>query len=145
MKILITVFIIFFMSGCISRPTHIDLEIESAKEINVNENNVSSPLMLVFYELSSADRFVKFTYWDLVDNEGEKLKDDIISQTKHPILPNEFQTYRIVFSEKAKYLGIIAKYREIIEPNWRYIINLEKDSSNDAELKVEKYSILEDD
>ncbi|MEJ2372574.1 MAG: type VI secretion system lipoprotein TssJ [Sulfurimonas sp.] len=144
-KILLTVFIIFLMSGCASKPTHIDLEITSAKEINVDEDNVSSPLMLVFYELSSADKFAKLSYWDVIDNGGEKLKDDIVSQTKHPILPNEEQTYKIVFSDKTKYLGIVAKFRDIAESNWRYIINLEKDTSNDAELKIEKYSIVKDD
>ncbi|WP_345980446.1 type VI secretion system lipoprotein TssJ [Sulfurimonas sp. HSL3-2] len=137
--------IVIFMSGCVSKnPTHIDLEITSGKEINVDDDNVSSPLMLVFYELSSADKFSKYNYWDIVDNSGKKLKQDILSQTKYPILPNEKQTYQIVFDEKAKYLGIVAKFRDIKDSNWRYIINLEKDSSNEAELKIKKYSITED-
>ena len=133
------------VSGCASKPTHIELEITSAKEINVDENNVSSPLMLVFYELSSADKFAKYNYWDIIDNSGEKLQDDIISQTKYPILPNEEQVYKIVFDSKAKFLGIIAKFRDIKESNWRYVINLEQDKSNEAELKIEKYSIVKDD
>ncbi len=142
---LTSLLIVLFIGGCASKnPTHIDLEITSSKEINVDDDNVSSPLMLVFYELSSADKFSKYNYWDIVDNSGKKLKQDILSQTKYPILPNEKQTYKIMFEEKAKYLGIVAKFRDIKDSNWRYIINLEKDSSNEAELKIKKYSIMED-
>ena len=136
--------IMFLMIGCASKPTHIEMKISSVHEINVDEENVSSPLMLVFYELSSADKFAKYNYWDVIDNSGEKLKDDIISQTKYPILPDEKQWYKIAFNSKAKFLGIVAKFRDIKESNWRYIINLEEDTYNYTELKVEKYSIVKD-
>lgn len=145
-KIYLTLLImVLLMSGCMSKdPTHIDLEITSSKEINSDEDNFSSPLMLLFYELSSADKFSKYQYWDLLDNAEQKLDQDVISQTKFIILPNEIHTYQIAFDEKAKYLGIVAKFRDIKESKWRHIINLEKDSANEAELKIDKNSIMED-
>jgi len=146
LKIYISLFVIvFILIGCTKKPTHIDLEISSSKEVNYDQDKVSSPLMLVFYELSSADKFSKYEYWDIIDDKDNKLKLDVISQSKFIILPNELQTYKIVFDENTKYLGIIAKFSDIKDAKWRHIIDLEKDTYNESELKIKKYSIVEED
>lgn len=144
MYLILLVMLVVF-TGCISRPTHMDLEISSSKEINFDKDNVSSPLMLVFYELSSADKFSKYEYWDIVDDKDDKLKLDVLSQTKFIILPNEKHTYTILFNENAKSLGVVAKFRNIKDATWRYIINLEQDEYNESELKIEKDSIVKED
>ena len=136
----------FIFTGCASNePTHIDLTITSAKELNHDKEKVSSPLMLVFYELESAEKFSKFEYWDLLDNNGEKLSSDLVSQTKHIIIPSQEQTYKIVFDARTKFLGVIAKFSEIKNSNWKYLINLKKASHNELELHVEDYTILGED
>ena len=95
---------VLLMSACASKPTHMDLVIKSSANINLDSDNISSPLMLNFYELDSAEQFSKLDYWTLLDSGKDRLNSDLISQNKHIIVPNEEQHYKILFDEKAKYL-----------------------------------------
>ncbi len=132
------------VSGCAAKPTHLELVIKSHNEINLDSDNVSSPLMLNFYELDSAEQFSKLDYWTLVDNGKDRLNSDLISQNKHVIIPNEEQNYKIIFSDKAKFLGIIGSFRKLdANSTWRYVINLDEESYNYVELEIQDYSIKE--
>lgn len=122
-------------------PTYLELNVLSDKELNQDKLKISSPLMLVFYELQSAENFLKLDYWDLLEKDGEKLKSDLISQHKQVIIPKEKHLYKIVFDEKAKFLGLIGKFSDISKPTWKYVINLEKGKTNEVYLKVIDYKI----
>lgn len=143
-NIFITLLLILTVSGCASKPTHLELVVKSHTEINLDNDNVSSPLMLNFYELDSAEQFSKLDYWSLIDNGADRLSSDLISQNKHVIIPNEQHTYKILFNEKAKFLGIIGSFRKLdTNATWRHVINLDDKSYNYTELEVENYSIKE--
>jgi len=122
-------------------PTYLELSIFSDKELNQDKQNISSPLMLLFYELESAEKFSKLSYWDILEKNGENLNNDLISQSKHVIVPNEEHVYKIAFEKRAKYLGIIGKFSDISKPTWRHVINLEEGEINEIELKVIDYLI----
>lgn len=132
------------MSGCASKPTHLDLVIKSKDNINIDNDNISSPLMLNFYELDSAEQFSKLDYWTLLDNGTDRLNSDLISQNKHVIVPNEEQRYKILFDDKAKFLGIIGNFRNLdSNTTWRYVINLDQKAHNSFELEIDGYTIKE--
>ncbi len=136
--------IVLMISACASKPTHLELVIISDQEINLDNDNVSSPLMLNFYELDSAEQFSKLDYWTLLDNGTDRLNSDLISQNKHIIIPNEEQTYKIIFDEKAKFLGVIGNFRSLdSNTTWRHVINLNDKAYNYVELKIEGYHIKE--
>jgi len=144
MKIALSAVILVVMSACASKPTHLDLVIKSTNNINLDSDKISSPLMLNFYELDSAEQFSKLDYWTLLDNGKDRLNSDLISQNKHIIVPSEEQHYKILFDEKAKFLGIIGNFRNLdSNSTWRYVINLEDKTHNDVELEIDGYQIKE--
>lgn len=141
-KSLIVLLVVFTFTACTKNEvTYLELSINSNKELNQDKSKVSSPLMLVFYELESAEKFSKLTYWDLLKKSGDKLNTDLISQSKHVIIPKQEHVYKIKLDDKAKFLGVIAKFSDISKPTWRYVINLEQGSTNDVELEVKDYKI----
>jgi len=143
-KLSLVLGISIMMSACASKPTHLELVIQSSKNINLDSDNISSPLMLNFYELDSAEQFSKLDYWTLLDNGTDRLNSDLISQNKHIIIPNEEQTYKILFDEKAKFLGIIGNFRQLdSNSTWRYVINLNDKTHNYVELQIDGYEIKE--
>ncbi|MDF1880502.1 type VI secretion system lipoprotein TssJ [Sulfurimonas sp. MAG313] len=143
-KLSVVLVIGLFFSACASKPTHLELVIKSTKNINVDNDNISSPLMLNFYELDSAEKFSKLDYWTLVDNGMDRLSSDLISQNKHIIIPSEEQTYKILFDEKAKFLGIIGSFRDLdSNSTWRHVINLKDKTYNYVELEIDEYQIKE--
>ncbi|QDF28485.1 type VI secretion system lipoprotein TssJ [Halarcobacter anaerophilus] len=141
-RLLVALFIMFSFNACSTKPTHIELVINSSNDLNPDINKVSSPLMLSFYELESAENFMKYDYWTLVEDSGKNLNRDLISQTKHIIVPNQQQTYKIRFDKDARFLGVVANFREIQnDSSWKQVINLDEDGYNFSELKLEKFSI----
>lgn len=132
------------LSACASKPTHLDLVIKSKSNINLDSDNISSPLMLNFYELDSAEQFSKLDYWTLLDNGTDRLNSDLISQNKHIIVPSEEQRYKILFDDKAKFLGVIGNFRKLdSNTTWRYVINLTDKDHNEVELEIDGYVIKE--
>ncbi len=143
-KLALSTVILVVMSACASKPTHLDLVIKSTNNINLDSDNISSPLMLNFYELDSAEQFSKLDYWTLLDNGKDRLNSDLISQNKHIIIPSEEQHYKILFDEKAKFLGIIGNFRNLdSNSTWRYVINLEDKTHNSVDLVIDGYEIKE--
>jgi type VI secretion system protein VasD len=140
--IAILIIMMFIISGCSSKPTHLELVIQSSKDLNPDLDNVSSPLMLTFYELDSAEKFIKYDFWKLLDKSGKKLGDDLISQSKQVITPQQEQVYKIVFDKRTRFLGVIGKFRNIEnKAAWKYVINLEKEKYNYTELKIKNFNI----
>lgn len=140
-KTVILLSLVVFTACSQKNPTYLELSILSDKELNQDKSKVPSPLMLVFYELESAETFSKLSYWDLLEKNGKKLSNDLISQHKQVIIPNEIHTYKIVFEERAKFLGVIGKFSNISKPTWRHVINLEEHEINEVSLKVSDYKI----
>jgi type VI secretion system protein VasD len=140
--IISSIFIFVSLVGCSSKPTHLELVLKTSKELNPDINEMPSPLMVTFYELESAEKFIKYDYWTLLSKSGENLKDDLVSQAKHIILPEQEQKYKIVFSENTKFLGVICNFRNIDSKyTWKYVVNLQKDTYNYDVLKIEKSNI----
>ncbi|PHO08837.1 type VI secretion system lipoprotein TssJ [Malaciobacter canalis] len=142
LKLIILTLAILILSGCSTKPTHLELVVTSSKDLNQDLDDISSPLMLTFYELKSAEKFIKYDYWSLLEKSGRKLGDDLISQTKQVITPQQEQTYKISFDEKTNFLGVIGNFRKLNKnKQWKYVINLEKDEYNYIELKVENFKL----
>jgi len=142
--ILLILSIILYSSCSHKEPTTLDLYINSQSEINQDKNNISTPLILVFYELESAEAFSKLSYWDLLKNSGEKLGADLISQTKHIITSKQLHKYQILFNERARFLGVFGKFSNIDKPTWRYVINLKRKDFNEKHISIKNYKIMKD-
>lgn len=141
-KILLLGIMSIFFTACATKPTHLELVINSSNDLNPDINNVSSPLMLTFYELESAENFIKYDYWTMMEESGKNLSRDLVSQAKHVIVPQQKQTYKIQFDKDTKFLGVVGQFRDIQnKSNWKYVIDLEKEKYNFSELKIYKYNI----
>jgi type VI secretion system protein VasD len=144
LKFLSLLFVALFMSNCADKPTHLELTIRSGASLNPDRAHISSPLMLNFYELKDAEQFSKLDFWALVDEPAKRLEGDLVSQSKHVIVPNEEQTYKILFNQDSRFLGIIGSFRNIDDnATWRYVKNLDLRRYNDAELYIDNYAIRE--
>ena len=143
-KTLSLLLIALFMSNCADKPTHLELTVRSGQTLNPDNDAISSPLMLNFYELRDAEQFSKLDFWALVDEPTKRLGGDLVSQAKHVITPKEGQTYKILFDDSAKFLGIVGSFRNIDDnATWRYVKNLDMKTYNHAEIFIDNYIIKE--
>ncbi len=142
LKALLLIYIIIGFNACTNSPTNLELVIKSSSNLNPDIKNVASPLMLTFYELESAENFLKYDYWTLMEDSGKNLNRDLISQSKQIIVPLQKQTYKITFDKDAKFLGVVGQFRNIDSNNtWKYAIDLSPEDNNKAELLINDFNI----
>lgn len=134
--------IVVGFTNCATKPTHLELNVRSDKDLNPNKNNIPSPMVLMMYELEDEELFKKLDYWSLHDEAKEKLGEKLISQTKQIIVPSEAQKYKIVFDKNTKYFGLIGGFRDQ-KGAWRVVKPLKLNSYNKMELNISKNSIKE--
>jgi type VI secretion system protein VasD len=143
-KPLSLLFVALLMANCADKPTHLELTITSGTTLNPDRDNISSPLMLNFYELKDAEQFSKLGFWALVDEPAKRLEGDLVSQAKHVIVPREEQVYKILLNDESRFLGIIGSFRNIDDnATWRFVKNLDLKSYNEVDLYVDRYMIRE--
>lgn len=141
-RIFTLLIIALVFNACASKPTHIELVVKSSNDLNLDINKVPSPLMLTFYELESAENFLKFDYWTLLSDSGKNLNSDLISQSKNIIIPNQEQIYKILFEKNTKFLGIVGQFRDIQNSEkWKEVINLKTENYNYYEIKLNNNKI----
>ena len=143
-KPLLLIGIALLVNNCASNPTHLELIVKSSKDLNPNNNNVPSPMVLMMYELQDDAAFMKLDFWSLTDDAKKTLDGNLISHSKHLLVPDESQTYKILFDKNAKYIGLVGGFRNIDKGSqWRYIKALKNDQYNRIELNVSNNTIKE--
>lgn len=143
-KPLLLIGIALLVNNCASKPTHLELIVKSNKDLNPNNSNVPSPMVLMMYELQDDAAFMKLDFWSLTDDAKKTLDGTLISQSKHLLVPDENQTYKILFDKNAKYIGLVGGFRNIDKGSqWRYIKALKNDQYNRIELNISNNTIKE--
>lgn len=142
-QILLLIGVALSINNCAEKTPHMELVIKSGKNLNPNKDNIPSPLVLHFYELKDAESFSKLDFWGLSDEAKQRLEGSLLSQSKHILIPNEEQTYKILFDQNTKYFGVVGSFRNIEgSTSWRYVKALEK-GYNKTQLMIDNSSIKE--
>ncbi|MCK9337425.1 MAG: type VI secretion system lipoprotein TssJ [Arcobacteraceae bacterium] len=143
-QVLVLALIIVIFNGCFQQQTRLEMVIKTGPSLNKGYGEDLAPLMIDFYELKDADRFSKLDYWSITDDGQKQLNNALVSQAKHIFLPNEKHTYKILFNDDSKVLGLVLNFKNAdATSNWKYIRNLKQNSHNYIELFVDNNKIEE--
>jgi len=132
--------IISVLAAC-SFPTRIQSEVLVAFDSNPDANGRPSPLVVRVYELKSDTIFNSADFYMLYDEEKATLGGDLLSRADFELSPGGGKKIIHEANEQARYLGVIAAYRNIEEANWRAIIKLELKKKNYSIIKIGKQSV----
>lgn len=139
-----SILIPLLLVNCSDKPTHLEMIVKSGQHLNPNKNDAPSPVVLNFYELYDSEPFSKLDYWSLNDDPKKNLDGTLISQSKHLLIPNEEQIYKIVFNENTKYIGVVGGFRTIgKDSEWKFAKILQLKDYNRMELFIDNNSIKE--
>jgi type VI secretion system protein VasD len=123
--ILLAVF--FALSGCLgSKPKPVDYQIYSEADSSLNRDASNRPLSVVLnvYQLTDRQAFVRLTFDDLVSgkHDSELFGDELLQKTELVVLPGDKSAVGMKLMPQAKYLGMVAVYRQPAEQQWRYLV-----------------------
>ena len=106
------------------KPTRLEVSIEASPNLNPNAEGRPSPIVMRFYELSSADVFETSDFFTLYDNEMATLGKFILFRDEMNIKPGQLKTFKREAKPETRYIGVIAAYRDLDNARWRGILEV---------------------
>lgn len=104
------------------RTVHLDFTARA--ELNTDDNNHSSPVMIRIYQLKDPKSFESATYPSLVDSDQETLGASLLALKEIVLKPNTSFSVDTPYDKDADYLGIVALFKEpdLKKNNWRLLL-----------------------
>ena len=108
------------------KPEPIRLTLQAAADVNPDAANRPSPVVVRVYLLKGDTLFNAADFFALYDDEKSALKDDLIAKsTEFTLRPGEsIPVPEFVPSPDARFLGVIAAYRDYRSAQWRVLAPL---------------------
>ena len=102
----------------------IHLDITARAELNMDDDDLSSPVVIRIYQLKNADMFNSVFYEDLVNQDSDALKESLLESKELILKPNTSVSVDIPFDKKADVVGIAALYKapNLKENSWRLVL-----------------------
>jgi len=98
--------------------------ITSTADLNPDFRGRPSPVVLILFQLAAADTFKNADFASLYDPKAPVLGKDLIDRTQMTVQPGEMRPLEAEFDESARFLGVVAAYRDIEHAEWRGVVVL---------------------
>ena len=113
------------MAACKSnppKPNNSKLTLQVAADANPDPNNRPSPVVVRVYQLKGSDKFTSADYFELSDDAAKALGPDLIKSEEHQLKPGENITVALSVAGDAKFVGVVAAFRNFRESQWRVVV-----------------------
>jgi len=94
----------------------------ASADINPDASGKPSPVVVRVYQLKGDVAFNGADFFALYDDEMKVLGPELIGREEYLLTPTEHRTVELVVPKTAKFVGIIAAYRDIRNSQWRVVI-----------------------
>jgi len=123
------------------KPARTRLTVAATADTNPDANGRPSPVVVRVYQLKADVAFNAAEFFALFDDEMKVLGPDLIGRNEYTMAPSERRTLELDVSADAKFVGVIAAYRDIRNAQWRTIVQapLKKD---DVTIAVERARVV---
>ena len=123
------------------KPARTRLTVAATADTNPDANGRPSPVVVRVYQLKADTAFNAAEFFALFDDEMKVLGPDLIGRNEYTVAPSERRTLEMDVSADAKFVGIIAAYRDIRNAQWRTIVQapLKRD---DVTIAVERSRVV---
>jgi type VI secretion system protein VasD len=107
-----------------------------APDTNPDVEGRPSPVVVRVYQLKEEGAFNNAEYFALVDKEQETLGPSLVSREEYELRPQETRKFELKSPPEAKYLGVIAGFRDIRNAKWKAVAAVpEKDLKDPLRLQ----------
>jgi type VI secretion system protein VasD len=122
------------------KPSTTRIALSASADANPDGSGKPSPVVVRVYQLKGDTAFAAADFFALYDDEMKVLGPELIGRDEFVLTPAEKRTVEMSVSGAARFIGIIAAFRDIRNSQWRVVVPapLRKD---DATLSVERASV----
>jgi type VI secretion system protein VasD len=98
--------------------------IVAAADVNPDPEGRPSPIVVRVYQLQSSAKFNNADFFALYDDATAALGADMIAFDEFTLRPGQSLQYAAQFKPNAKFIGVIAAFRDINGAQWRADLEL---------------------
>jgi type VI secretion system protein VasD len=116
---------VLVMAACKSnppKPNNSKLALQVAADVNPDQNNRPSPVVVRVYQLKDSAKFTSAGYFELSDDAAKALGPDLIKVEEHQLKPGENITVGLAVAGDAKFVGVVAAFRNFRDAQWRVVV-----------------------
>jgi len=121
--------------------TKLDLSVEGSEALNPDLNGRPSPIVLRLMALKHPVAFENADFFSLYQRPREALAPDLITVEELELRPGETRDLKLSVEDGARYVGVVAAYRNLPEASWRFVITLEVKGTTRVELALDDEGI----
>lgn len=99
-------------------------EITTAADLNPDYQGRPSPVNLIVFQLKSPEAFLGADFFSLFPPDSPVLGEDLIRRTQIQVRPDEKNPVEWQFDEEARFIGVVAAFRDIENAEWRGLVEL---------------------
>lgn len=132
-KLLLLSFLITAYTGCanvasvLNLDADLDLNVAARADMNPDDKEIASPLVLRLYELKDKNKFEKMSFYDIYQNDVKLLGKNLID--KHvfePLVPDSKFNKKIVLDKNTRYIGLFAEFTQYRNAEFIGVIKIDQ-------------------
>jgi type VI secretion system protein VasD len=130
---------LLFLAGCASGPKTYEIKGEADPIINRDISGKPLSVVVHVYQLKDAGEFSKLTFDTLASGRAasELLGKDLLEKNEVMLVPGTKYLGTDKIGEEAKYLGVVAFFRQPDQHYWRLLVEADKVRSSGLNFKVQ--------
>jgi type VI secretion system protein VasD len=110
------------LTACSSKPpkpspTHAQFVVSG--DVNPDASGRASPVVVRLFQLRNDGEFASADFFALYDKEKETLGASLIAREEYVLSPGETRKFDIPINAEARFIGVLAAYRDIRSSRWR--------------------------
>lgn len=102
-------------------PGRIDARFVTTEDLNPDPEGQASPIVVRIYQLGSPVAFSNASFFSLYDNDAAELGADLKGKEEIELQPGQELIVARELKPEARFLGILAGYRDIENASWRAV------------------------
>ena len=143
LPLLIALLILAALTGCASapKPTMVKATLSAQPTVNPDARGRPSPVTVRVYGLKSRAAFDDADFFSLYDKDKETLGADLTDKEEFQLMPGENRPLEKQLSPDARYLGVVAAFRDLERAQWRIAVAIVPNQVSTIGIKLERNSV----
>ena len=100
-------------------PVTLQVTLIASDDVNPDLRGRASPLAVRIVELRSRSAFDAADFFSLYEREQQTLGTELLAKEQYILRPGDTQGYTRKAQSEARFLGVVAAYRDLEGSNWR--------------------------
>ncbi|MCC5853756.1 MAG: type VI secretion system lipoprotein TssJ [Alkalimonas sp.] len=136
---------LFLLSSCqvmySTFPPSTTLHFRVAADLNPDQNDRPSPVIVKVFELASKTIFENQDFFALYDDPTAVLRTDLLKKDEFVFEPGQQSQSRMELHPATKAVGVIVAYRDIENARWRAVVDVKPTGYDNQYVYIESLAV----